>query len=446
MGFSRGALERLLPGGMWDDAQSDDDDSGSGGRSPSARGPGGGLWNSRRGGRELRSIGLLVGGDGTIWATAVQGDGRIVAVGSEPSGTFVDGTETSAWFIRRYLADGDVDTDFGSSGVVNLFGESTRNERAIDVALDAAGGIVVGGRGSLAVTSGKGKRQTTLQVPYAVVVRLEPDGGLDLDFGDDGYAFLSDISLLDAIAIQADGRIVISSEAQISNSGGGSKKKGGGGGNLTTALYLACLTSTGSLDSTFGSGGVVIRNLSSESFLTDEFAGHHELALQSNGDIILGAATRIGGGRQYWKLLRFDEDGLFDSTFGIVEESGLQLDGLTTDGSDRIVCVGLDQSTLDLVVIRYTASGARDTSFGSGGRDHGRREQRGLRERGHPDGRIPCGGCRLSDRCLGSLLDDRARVRRGWRPGHQLRYRRLLRHDHQHGRDRGHASLRDPAR
>ena len=133
--------------------------------------------------------GLLVGGDGTIWATAVQGDGRIVAVGSEPSGTFVDGTETSAWFIRRYLADGDVDTDFGSSGVVNLFGESTRNERAIDVALDAAGGIVVGGRGSLAVTSGKGKRQTTLQVPYAVVVRLEPDGGLDLDFGDDGYAF-----------------------------------------------------------------------------------------------------------------------------------------------------------------------------------------------------------------------------------------------------------------
>jgi uncharacterized delta-60 repeat protein len=154
-------------------------------------------------------------------AVAIQGDGRIM-IGSDRG---------DRYSLVRLMPGGSLDTSFGTSGVVTSTAISGGGwVRSADMALQGndivVAGSVQGGDWSCAVA------------------RFTGDGQLDPAFGTGGvstaHAFSTEFC--DAVVIQPDGKIVV----------------GGSGSN--TAVYqfvLARFDQAGSLDPSFGSGGIV---------------------------------------------------------------------------------------------------------------------------------------------------------------------------------------------
>src|SRR3712207_3348549 len=118
------------------------------------------------------AFGFAGGGvDDSGYDVAVQDDGKVVIVG-----TTRDSNGFDRFAVARLEADGDPDPTFGAGGkrVVTFTESNGKFDLAKAVALDG-GRIVVGGR---VATDASGYR--------AAVVRLTPDGDLDLSFSGDG--------------------------------------------------------------------------------------------------------------------------------------------------------------------------------------------------------------------------------------------------------------------
>src|SRR4051794_23755500 len=150
------------------------------------------------------------GGSDAATSVAVQTDGKIVVAGSS-GGNFA---------LARYGADGTLDASFSGDGLVTT--DLGGTDAGQDVAIQADGKIVVAGSsgGSFAVA------------------RYTAAGGLDTSFSGDGLQ-TTDFGAAaggTAVAIQADGRIVV----------GGSS-----GGDFALARYDA----QGGLDSSFSGDG-----------------------------------------------------------------------------------------------------------------------------------------------------------------------------------------------
>ena len=185
------------------------------------------------------SLDTTFGGDGTVttsicancndeaFSVAVQPDGKIVAVG----GGF-DGTSNSKFEAVRYNANGSLDTTFDSDGIVTTsFGVG---QVANAVAIQGDGKIVFGG-----VVLGPSS-------PEFALARYNSNGSLDTTFDFDGkvttpMGFGGGVS---SIAIQSDEKII----AFGSSSGGFD----GNYEDFTIARYKH----DGSLDSTYGNGGI----------------------------------------------------------------------------------------------------------------------------------------------------------------------------------------------
>src|SRR5262249_44457908 len=117
------------------------------------------------GGKVLTDVGAV------DWASdvAVQGDGKIVAVGQADG----DGVNTGKFALVRYDRNGSPDATFGTAGVVlTSFGGSYNV--AADAAIQADGKIVVAGK-----TNAAGRLDFAL-------ARYQPNGALDPSFGGGG--------------------------------------------------------------------------------------------------------------------------------------------------------------------------------------------------------------------------------------------------------------------
>jgi uncharacterized delta-60 repeat protein len=183
--------------------------------------------------------------------------------------------------LSRYNADGSLDKSFGRHGeVLSSIGAGAAD--AFGVAVQGDGKIVAAGRAS------------TSSVDFAVV-RYTSSGSLDKTFGSSGsvltaFAGYADQAL--SVAIQSDGKIVAAGETN----------PGSGYDDFALARY----TTSGSLDTSFGSGGKV----------TTDFAGGYDrvyaVAIQSDGKVL--AAGR--GGANDFGLARYNTDGSLDTAFG----------------------------------------------------------------------------------------------------------------------------------
>lgn len=175
-------------------------------------------------------------------AMVLQGDGKVIVGGS--FATIGGGSRTR---LARLDTAGALDTGFA---------DAAPDSTVRCVAIDGSGKVMVGG--NFVNISGVGTRQ--------YLARLNTDGTLDTSFnasvGTNGFIF--------AIACLADGRYVV---------GGNFTTIGGGSRN-----YLAVLSSTGSLDTSFNAN---VNNL-----------GVTCLLAQGDGYVIVGgsAFTSIGGG------------------------------------------------------------------------------------------------------------------------------------------------------
>jgi uncharacterized delta-60 repeat protein len=231
---------------------------------------------------------------------------------------------------------GSLDTTFGGDGkVTTSFAGGFAS--AWGVAIQADGKIVAAGSESS-------------RLSQIVLARYDTHGSLDPMFGGDGRvrANFARGMFVSAVAIQADGRVVVAGSSSLSS---------------VTGFGLARFTTDGSLDRTFGEDGRV----------TTAFRGGaeaYDVVIQSDGKIIaLGTAGRRGR----FALARYNADGTLDVGFGgdgrVLTDVGDGYDtgkGIVIQANGRIVAVGT--SGCDVAVARYTDDGSMDTTFGVGGK------------------------------------------------------------------------------
>ena len=141
--------------------------------------------------------------------------------------------------------------------------------------------------------------------------------------------------------------------------------------DTTSDLLLVRYNADGSLDQTFGTGGIVLVD-----YPAAPYHQTYAAALQPDGKILVfGSLGGVGGDPLV--LFRFNSDGSPDTTFG---DDGVVYDHFGTNDYPRdvavqpdgkIVVAGAhdngDASNRSTFVIRYNADGTRDTSFANDG-------------------------------------------------------------------------------
>jgi uncharacterized delta-60 repeat protein len=229
-------------------------------------------------------------GGGAVYDVAVDGDGRILAVG----GLNELGGGQPAGLVLAYHPDGRLDRGFGSGGRVVL----PRNRDDVFTGFTSVAPLA---NGKLLVA---GYLQGRLSL-----VRLTQRGDLDPAFGGgDGIATPSAgqpracCPAAAGLAIARRGRILLSGIAERLKE---------------EPVLLFALRSDGSLDRAFGAGGKVVgrpRRADLSGFI------EHGLARQRNGRIVVvGAAERINRERTIsyrFTVLRYLANGRVDRSFG----------------------------------------------------------------------------------------------------------------------------------
>jgi uncharacterized delta-60 repeat protein len=286
---------------------------------------------------ELNGIGyeqLAIGSTTVIQAIALQPDTKAVVAGS----TMENGT--NKFIIARYSINGLLDTTFGGSGYVTTDIGGGSSVYALVVQPD--GKIVAGGIG------GQG-------APNFALARYNPNGSLDTTFGEQGIVrtTVGYISNIYALALQVDGKILAAGYCW----------------NLETNICaLARFNADGSLDTTFGIDGIVTTQVGNVSQL-------QTIALQQDGNIIVGGYTTNDRLHYSSLLMRYDSTGTLDPSFngtGIVITTltySSVINALTLQSDGKIVTGGYDFGALNttFALARYLPSGTLDTSFGTNG-------------------------------------------------------------------------------
>ncbi len=264
-------------------------------------------------------------------SVAIQSDGKIVAAG------FSDNRNNSDFAVVRYDTDGSLDSTFGGDGIVTT-AVGGRDDTAYSIAIQNDGKIV-------AVGFSDNHRNNS---DFAVV-RYDTDGSLDSTFGGDGIVTTdfgrNNNDTAFSIAIQNDGKIVV-------------------GGKSNYNFIVARYNTDGSLDSTFGWGGKVLTDVG-----LDEHGC--SVAIQNDGKIV-AAGSGWNGSDWEFAVVRYNTDGSLDSTFGsdgIVTTDfggGWENSHSVAIQNDGKIVVG-GESNYDFIVVRYNTDGSLDSSFGGDG-------------------------------------------------------------------------------
>ena len=344
-------------------------------------------------------------------AVAIQADGKVVLVGTSYKRNDFSNED---FVVMRFNPDGTLDSTFGRGGKVRTDFPGLAAVPS-SVVIQSDGKIVVAG-GAFPLFTFAGNFE---------VVRYNPDGSLDRSFGDNGIVTttFAEGSYASDVALQADGKIIAAGTVFVDfvigepsdtdfalaryNTDGTLDATFGSGGLVTTDFVgmeddafsvliqadgkivavgsanesatfydfaAARYLSNGTIDTTFGTGGRVTTD-----FGDNNFDRAYSAALQSDGKIVAaGFAISHGGGVQNYAVARytsggaldtsFSNDGMTQIDFGDCCQSAYQV-LLQTNG--KIVVVGYpntEDSDSDFLLARLSASGALDTTFGVGGK------------------------------------------------------------------------------
>ncbi len=253
------------------------------------------------------------GANNSIYAVAIQSDGKILIGGSFSSynGTIINR-------IARLNSDGSLDTSFnpgiGASSTI------------YSLAIQSDGKILIGGIFSL--YNGTTRNH---------IARLNSDGSLDTSFNP-GTGSNSDIK---SLAIQSDGKILIGGYFTSYNG--------------TTRNYIARLNSDGLLDTSFDPG------TGASSFIYSFF-------IQSDGKIITGGNFTLYNGTTRNHIARLNSDGSLDTSFDPGTGANYAVNSIIVQ-SDKVLIGGAFTSyngTTRNHIARLNSDGLLDTSFDPG--------------------------------------------------------------------------------
>jgi uncharacterized delta-60 repeat protein len=255
-------------------------------------------------------------------------------------------------------ADGDLDLGFGANGkVLTDFDHST----------DIANAVAIQTDGKLVVV-GTTYQNNDFSTEDFAVARYNPDGTLDKTFGVGGKVqtdFPNLAAVASSVVVQPDGKIVVA----------------GGAFPLFTFLgdfKVVRYNPDGSLDTSFGDGGIVTTTFPAGSYAFD-------VALQSDGRIIAAGTVFVDfdpgeSSNTDFALARYNPDGTPDATFGNGGQVSTDFFGLEDDAlslliqpDGKIVAIGSANDPVafyDFAIVRYLNDGTIDTTFGVGGKVH----------------------------------------------------------------------------
>jgi uncharacterized delta-60 repeat protein len=257
---------------------------------------------------------------------------------------------------RCLLSAGQLDTTFGSGGIVTTAIGTSADAYA--VVLQSDGKILVGGTSSS--TSGRST------IDHFTAARYTTSGSLDTTFGSAGEVVTSwgkkGSTSADAYAMALypnagtpnDGKIVL-------------------GGVANNQFALARYNTSGTLDTSFGSGGMLTTLINAYTY-----KGAEAVAIQSDGKLVVAGTSSPTTGYiepHYITLARYNSNGTLDTTFG---SGGTVISPLGSGDSDaRAVVLQSDgkiivggwiilNNQLQFTVARYNTNGTLDITFGTG--------------------------------------------------------------------------------
>jgi uncharacterized delta-60 repeat protein len=211
-------------------------------------------------------------------------------------------------------------------------------------------------------------------------------GNLDLSFGSGGKIVTTEQggpNIFSAMVIQPDGKIVA-----------------GGGGGLNRDFTLIRYNADGSLDPSFGAGGIAEAAFGVSA---DQITA---IALRADGKILAVGLT-VAQGTSDFALALFNSNGSLDTSFGTDGKATTDVSGAGVSDSvcgaaiqaDGKILVGGSSITngtgLDFVLVRYNSDGSLDATFGAGGKvttDFANSNDNALAMVFQPDGKVILAG------------------------------------------------------
>ena len=255
------------------------------------------------------------------FAIALQRDGKLLAAGVS-DGDFA---------IARYNSDGSLDPSFGAGGTVLT---------DLDGSYDEARAIAVFPNGAILVAG-------TRTYGFALV-RYHRDGSLDMGFGNGGKVLTrfgggGGAEVAYGIVLQPHGKIVAAGTAGL---------------DFALARYHA----DGSLDESFGSSGRVLTDFNANS----ADVAYALAAQPNGTLVAAGFGTPPTGGLSDFAIARYTKDGTLDPTFGAgglalidfgspTGGEGAFAVGLQPDGSIVVAGRSSASDSTDFSVARYTS-------------------------------------------------------------------------------------------
>ncbi|MBK6485167.1 MAG: T9SS type A sorting domain-containing protein [Chitinophagales bacterium] len=265
-------------------------------------------------------------GEDICMAVVEQLDSKLILAGKSN----VPGFIYTNSIVIRMNSDGTLDNDYGTNGIVTL-------DAGYDY--ESAEDMMLLDDGSLLVSGYVGSNHYDI-----LTFKLTDTGAPDVTFGSNGTAIFNlnngDDMAYAILRSPFDNRILIGGRV--------------GDGSTKTDFLVMAITESGLLDSTFGNNGRASIHIKVNDAGLD-------LAVQANGRIVLGGTSGAGFATNDFAICRFNDDGSIDSTFGTngatlsevssffsdIEDIALQADG-------KIVAAGIAANfNNDMGIVRY---------------------------------------------------------------------------------------------
>ena len=255
----------------------------------------------------------LSGNNMYIKSIALKTNGQIIMAGYISNGTNDD------FAVVSLNTNGSFNTFFDFDGIAVLDIANT-NDEAVDMKIQSDGKIVVCGQSF----------DSTLNIYHFTTARFNSVGALDTTFGSSGYV-ITMLPLLStnptlkeskakSLDIQDDGKIVVSGYRKSTATNTGTT-------SINGWLSVVRYTTTGALDTTFGTGGIALTTASYyinpqltplSTSLTSTTTSQSiytcikpQMIVKSDGNILISGKSGV-----YFALYQLNTNGSFDTNFG----------------------------------------------------------------------------------------------------------------------------------
>lgn len=269
----------------------------------------------------------------------VLNDGKILITG------YLETSLEYGLMLLRYNPDGSIDSTFGENNGYTVANINQKTNVAEAAFVQEDGKIVLGGHANFTIAT----------------YRFNENGTVDETYGNNGMVnanhFTSPINFVKGIVVQNDGKIVA-----------GGFVNGPNGYEFALVRY----DSNGNLDTSFGNNGTIAQSVGDgHDFITS-------LALQDDGKIIAGGHKWIANEpvKYDFVVARYNTDGSLDTSFGDngigsgnAVEGGNYIHNMKLQADGKIVAVGQTQvgDTWKSTLVRFNENGVLDSTFGNNG-------------------------------------------------------------------------------